>query len=269
MKIATLFSHGSYGTFISWCIYSFSELNNFDDVISPISKFGSSHKFRGKQGFDIVTPTHDPLDESYINYVLVECDKEKMINYIDNQFQKQSLGDLEAHVNTFFPNANDKLKEHWSGSNRWELRELLSFFLEDMIISIKNQIDKNHLQVKFNNCCTICPETFLLNPTKELEKIFLFFNLKKHKEFETADTYVSEYVKQQQNFIKHQQINEFVKNSIDNIPYSVPNLTIFDEAYIQYKLRLQGYEIKCYDLNKVLSNSSDLVGLLERRPSHD
>jgi hypothetical protein len=263
MKIATLFTPGSYGTFISWCVYSFSELNLSNELISPFEvDNGSAHRYRTSCGRDIVTPTHDPLDHSYTDYILIECNKEKIINYIDNSFQKQDLGNLAKFIDSFFPDINTKLKESWGSSNPWEVRELLSFFLEDMIVSTKEQIDSYHTQSQQNNSYTIIPEDFLLDAPVALEKLLSFFNLKKHNKFDWVSGYVSEYLKSQQNFTKHTQIEKFVSNTIDNKSYSIPNLTIFDEAWIQHKLRLQGFEIKCYNLNEFPKNSIDLNKLL-------
>jgi hypothetical protein len=182
---------------------------------------------------------------------------------MDNQYQKQCLNNLEEYITSFFPNVDYKLKDSWGGSDRWELRELLSFFLEDMITNTKIEIDGYHQQVQDNNCYLVNPENFFLNITNELEKILLFFNLKKHKKFNTVETHAAKYINQQQNFIKHLEINEFVKNTINNISYIISNLTIFDEAWVQHKLRSQGFEIKCYNLNKFPNNSIDLRKLLK------
>jgi hypothetical protein len=68
MKIVTLFAPGSYGNFISWCVYSFSELNQFDTIISASDRFGSAHKFRETDGINILSPSHYPLDHRLITY---------------------------------------------------------------------------------------------------------------------------------------------------------------------------------------------------------
>jgi hypothetical protein len=265
MKINTIFSPGSYGTFISWCIYSFSQLNESNDIIIPNDLFGSAHKFRESNGFNIVRPSHYLLDGLITNYILVECDENKIINYIDNQFQKDFFENLKEYMKVFFSNSDEKLKNAWHGTDRWQLRELLSFFLEDMIKNTKLIIDDSHQQIKNNNSYmsyTVNPEVFLLNAANELEKILLFFNLNKHKKFKILEFYVLKFVESQKNFAKHQQINEFVKNTINGHPYSIPNLTIFDEAYIQHTLRKQGYNLKCYNLNKFLNSSIKLSELL-------
>ena len=264
MKIATLFTPGSYGTFISWCVYSFSELNSDNKIVSSIEvDNGSAHKYRVSHGMNIVRPTHIPLDHSYTDYILIDCEKEKIINYIDNQFQKHCLGNLAEYINTFFPDINTKLKESWGSTDCWELRELLSFFLEDMIVSSKEQIDSYHIQLQQNNCYNLSPENFLLNASFELEKLLSFFNLKKHSKFDLVDLYILEYLELQQNFTKHNQIDEFISSVIDNKSYSIHNLTIFDEARIQHNLRLYGHEIRCYNLNEFPTNSIDLRKLLE------
>jgi hypothetical protein len=265
MKIATLFTPGSYGTFISWCVYSFSELNSDNKIVSSIEvDNGSAHKYRVSHGMNIVRPTHNLLDHSYTDYILIDCEKEKTINYLDNQFQKHCLGNLAEYINTFFPDINTKLKESWGSSNPWELRELLSFFLEDMIVSKKEQINNYHIQTQQqNNCYTIILEDFLINVPFELEKLLSFFNLKKHNKFDQIDGYVSKYLESQQNFTKHIQIEKFVNSTINNKSYSISNLTIFDEAWIQHKLRSQGFEIKCYNLNEFTKNSTELFKLIE------
>jgi len=265
MKIATLFTPGSYGTFISWCVYSFSELNLDNNIVSPLEdNTGSGHGYRTTPGMQWVRPTHHPLDNSYTNYILVNFDKEKAINYIDNQYQKQSLGCTTEYMNSFFPNFNDKLKESWGANTaNWELRELLSFFINNMINSSMDQLNNHHNQLQKNNCYTINPESFLLNTKIELEKLLSFFSLKKHVKFDLLESYALEYLKLQQNFTKNEQIDLFVEHTINNNSYSIDNLTIFDEALIQYKLRSQGIEVRCYNLNSFPTDATDLFGLLE------
>jgi len=262
MKIATLFTPGAYGTFISWCIYSFSELNLSDQIFSPIDVGGSAHKFRYAEGKHIVSPTHKPLDSTYKNYILVKCDKDKIINYIDNQLQKQSLNDVTSFIESFFPDYNNKLSNSWNGISNWELRELLSFFLEDMITSTKNQIDSFHTEVNVNKCYTLYPEQFILDAAVELEKILIFFNLKKHSRFDLLESHVLGYLNRQQNFHKSDQLDKFIEFTINNLDYQLNNLTLFDESYIQGKLRNQGYEIKCYNLNQFPTSSTELFKLL-------
>jgi hypothetical protein len=224
MKISTLFTPGSYGTFISWCVYSFSNLNPTNKIVSPLeNSSGSGHRYRITEGMQCVVPTHFPLDDSYTNYILIEFDKAKSINYIDNQYQKQFLGNTTEYMNSFFPNFIDKLKESWGPSTaQWELRELLSFFINDMITSTAEQHTNRCSLVKKNNCYTVNPEVFLLNVSNELEKILSFFNLKKHSRFDLLETHVLEYLEVQQNFTKNQQIDEFVKTQLTTSPILYP-----------------------------------------------
>jgi len=267
MKIFTLFTPGAYGTFISWCVYSFSELNMSGDVISPIIKHtNSAHGFRSP-GITYVQPTHDIDEESLtnlkLNYILIECDKEKMINYMDNQFQKHNLSDTLTYLNNLHPEFSEKLKYFWGNTETWTLRELLSFFLNETMANARHQIENFHAQLQQNNCYKINPENFLLNVENELEKLLLFFNLKKNSNFNLLNYHVSEFLELQQNFNKNFQIDKFVDDTINNKEGYIPNLTIFDEAWIQYKLRAKGIEIKCYNLNKFPNNSLDLYKLLE------
>jgi len=263
MKLATIYTPGSYGTFISWCIYSFSNLNRTDNIVSPMDANGSGHRFWGTSGNDTITTTHNWVGKEYDGYILIECDDEKIINYIDNQFQKYYLTDLNKYLNDVFPESANKLRDSWGGTSNWELRELISFFLQDMIDSTKNQIKGHITQAETHNAYKINPENFLLNAEIEVEELFNFFNLTKHKEFHLLKFHVNNYMLQQKNFIKSEQINKFVTNTINNNFYSIENLTIFDEAYIQSKLRMLGQEIRCCNLNIFPTISTELFGLLE------
>ena len=269
MKIATLFISGSYGTFISWCVYSFSELNINDEIISPIEpSSGSAHRFRKTPGRWVVTPIHNILNDSYTDYILIKYDEEKIINYVNNSFQKHYLGKLTDYFGNDWNKINNKLLDHWNDILPWQFRELLSFDLSGQIEFFKTQYTENaHTITKNtknpNNFYVLDPELFLLNASVELEKLLDFFKLKKHKHFNTLEKYTSEYLNLQQHFTKNIQIAKFIENTINNISFTIPNLTIFDEAYIQHKLRSLGYEIKCYNLNEFPNNSTELFKLLK------
>ena len=260
MKICTLFTPGSYGTFISWCVYSFSELNTTPDINNPLV-FNSAHRYREYSGINIVTPSHIPLD-GYTNYILLECDVQNIIGYIDNQFQKQSLGNVETYLKSILPDYRDKLSSYWTTNEAWELRELLSFFLGDLIKNIKEQIDTAHNQVSINKCYLVKPEKFL-SSTTELENILNFFGLKQHEKFNLATEYFNKYLSCQLHYNKSHQLGDFINSTINKIPYQLTDATIFDEAYVQHSLRLQGYELKCYGLNRFPSDSIALASLLE------
>lgn len=263
MKILTLFTPGSYGTFISWCVYSFSELNQTKEIVSSVSEGGSGHRFRATEGYYSVTPHHWVVG-TYENCIIIECDKRNLINYMDNQLEKQYLKDIPSYIESFFPNHAKKLSQLWGGSEPWQLRELLSFFLGEMMLHTQDQINLNHQQaVSLMNCYTINPEYFLLNPIEELDKLLKFFNLKKHKKFDLVDFYVNQYISQQRNFTKSEEIEKFIQSTLDETSYIIKNLTIVDEAYIQLKLRSYGKEILCYNLNNFPTDSIDLVKLLE------
>lgn len=263
MKLVTIYTPGSYGTFISWCVYTFSELNCSDDIISPLESNGSAHQFRGTSGNDIITTAHKWVGKEYDGYILIDCNKEKIINYIDNQFQKHYSNDVNKYLKEVFPESADKLKNFWNSEDNWELRELISFFMQDMIDSTKKQFNESIAQIETCNAYKIDPENFLLNIEHEIEKLLNFFNLSKHKKIHFLKSHVTDYILQQKNFTKSEQINNFVNNVINNDFYSIKNLTIFDEAYIQSKLRMLGKEIKCYNLNIFPTVSIELSMLLE------
>jgi len=262
MKIATLFSPGSYGTFISWCVYTFSNLNKEEKIYSPFME-SSGHNYRFSTGYYLVTPTHIPLDDLYQNYILVNCDDTKLINYLDNHFQKQLLSDLKAHLQLIFPDAYEKLNRYWGPNIEvWELRELLSFYLHDMFTQTRKQINDAQQQVSHNNCYIVNPEQFLIDCELELLNMLRYFNLQPNNLLNQINEYSADFIKKQQHFNKHELISNFVNQTILGNSTVIENLTMFDEAYIQHLLREREYEIKCYSLNEFPIDSVKLAEVL-------
>ena len=262
MKIATLFIPGSYGTFISWCVYSFSSLNRESTIISPFDG-SSAHAYRNSIGNSIVTASHTVLDDSYQNYILIDHAQPKFINYISNQLQKASAGNLAEYLESIFPKIYTKLSAHWSKDySTWEMRELLSFYLDDMFIQTGEQATAQDQLAARYNCYSINPEHFILNIDSELIAVLDHFGLAPNEYINDADVYAAEFIKRQDNFNKDEIISNFVEQTILGKSYEFQNQTIFDQAWIQHQLRLRKYEIQCYNLNEFPMDSSVLSELL-------
>lgn len=261
MKIYTLFYPGSYGNFISWCVYSFSELNRNENIISIIDNFNCAHNFRN---IEIETIHHYDLKEnSYKNFIRIECDQSKIINYQNNLLRKEYKSNLWDFIDATYPDYKKKLLRFWNNTDFWELRELFSYFIDDMIKVSQIKFENYYNSAKHYNTFTINPEKFLLTPEINLENILSFFKLKKHNKFYELNKHVSDYLSKQTQFNKHTHISKFVESTIKNIPFFQFDMTLFDEALIQSKLRHRGYNIKCYNLNDFPKNSIELHKLLE------
>lgn len=262
MKIATLFTPGSYGTFISWCVYSFSSLNHKSTIILPFEG-SSAHAYRNSIGNSIVTASHTVLDDSYQNYILIDHSQSKFINYINNQLQKALAGNLIKYLESIFPKIYTKLSTHWSNEySIWEMRELLSFYLHDMFVQTEEQATAQDQLATQYNCYNINPEYFILNINSELISVLDHFGLTPNEYINDIDGYAAEFIKRQDNFNKNEIISNFVEQTILGNRYEFLNQTIFDQAWIQHQLRLREYEIQCYNLNEFPTNSYVLSELL-------
>lgn len=254
MRLATLYTPGAYGTFISWCIFSFSTLNK-KNLILPISAFGSGHLYRKHPGMLVVRPTHHIL-ANYSNYVVLEYDRSRLINYLNNQFEKHTLGNLEKYLGpNFYENLEDR--------SVWAIRELLSISIKDMIEQGITQMDQIPDDSSLT-CCYINPEDFLENPKDNLEQIYKVFGLEFNQYYDQISDCVSQYLAKQRNLTKHSQLNDFVTATVNNQEIILRETTILDEAYIQAKLSILGYSIRCYGLDDFPKSSTELHHLIDK-----
>ena len=257
-KVATVFPPGAYGTFISWCIYTFSTLNS-NDIISPIDKNNSGHLFVNTPGILKCSPMHS-FNEGFENYLFLIYKPTKMLNYYNNEYEKFSGSDIAEFLSSRFPNYQEKLTNGWHDDSIWALRELLSFYLPVLTDALVSEAESEKQRVIESNVPYYIadPEDLLTNSEVHLEKIYLKFGLEKNQHFNQLSFYTNLYLSQQKYFNKQQELDNFVNCVIDNSVMEISSTTILDEAYIQYKLRVHNYEIKCHNLNKFPTNSVEL-----------
>ena len=70
IKILTVFSPGSYGTYLSWAVNSYSNLNISREIHKPFGNNGSAHLYRRDLDKKKVKPSH-LIKEDYKNIILI------------------------------------------------------------------------------------------------------------------------------------------------------------------------------------------------------
>jgi hypothetical protein len=139
----------------------------------------------------------------------------------------------------------------------WEFREWFSLFYTQWVqewINAKQYINPNWYTVSVTDILNHTHETFL--------KMVKHFGTLDEAEF---DEFIKYWRSKQQYLIDERDIlDKIVDSVISQTPYTWKDLNLISEAMIQKKLRDQGYEIKCYNLNKFPTNSEDLFVLLEK-----
>lgn len=225
----------------------------------PLSAFGSGHLYRKHPGMLTVRPTHHIL-ENYSNYVVLRYNADYLVNYLNNQFEKHNLSNLEKYLSEF---DKDFYKKLGDTTSTWAIREVLSISIKDMLEQDTTQMDiiSNDSQI---TCCYISPEDFLEHPVDNLEHIYQFFGLEFNQYHEQIKSSVSIYLANQRNLIKHIRLNDFILATINNQEIILSEPTLIDEAYIQAKLAMLGYSIRCYGLDVFPQSSIELHRLLDK-----
>lgn len=270
--IKIIFPPGSYGTFLTKCLYHFSNLNNNLDKINFLfDANGSSHDFRlNNCSKNLIKCGHiETLDIDYFvdRVITMLPDSQHYLDYFDNQFIKQEFEQTVKYINNYFSfeEINKKLQTSWNytgnydhNTPKWIVREWTSFWINDCLIESYNT-DKYQkiLSLEYYNVNEIFDNLYLL-----IEKIAKTLNLKLIASKQEID-------QTQLKFVQHQRLHniqlkcqEWVYNITQGNNVSSPCVTIFDEAYVQMLLRTRGYEIKCEGLNDFPSDSSKMLEII-------
>lgn len=159
---------------------------------------------------------------------------------------------------------NDQVK-NWNKNSiaemqPWELREFLSLYMYSEWVGLYQSLSE--IKNEFPNIIFLeigqLRDDFHNTISSLLEKV----NLTKCRE----DTeYIYNAWSELQHF-KHRdsEVKKIVNSTINNIDLTWDKLSIIDEAEIQRQLRVNGWEIKCFDLDIFPTSSTQLRSVLYR-----
>jgi len=284
-NICIIYNAGSYGTFINWCLNYFSDLT-FDESL-PFTEIGNSHNF--------VTPTLMNF-QGCVNFVesnstasIVRFHPKTQIdeNIIDNlvyinvHFKKIIY--LIPTVDTIAWNINNKFEKIWTegwllhnepsysnnltcweGNNLdqmqlWEKREFLSLYIYPQHLSECRISHYPQIQQEFTKFQFVTIDSLRDNFKESILSMLEYCNLLPVR-IDKFDYVYREWIKLQYHSNKDQLIDTIIKSVLNNNYYdwSDSKLTLIDEALIQYYLRENKIEIKCYNLNIFPTNATEL-----------
>ena len=288
-NICITYGAGSYGTFLEWAMYRFSELHQSTDLIVPDLPFndnGNSHLFSGNllrspHSFDqtilpyIHSNKNHPIvrthpkrskdDDLLDNLEYISKNFKKVIHLtpafdsvawsINNKFEKVfTEGWLATHEKMFQHNLKGWNKNNLADMVPWELREFLSFFIYPQHVSEMEYDQLSKFAEKLPNI-KIVPITELRDNLKGTLLSLLDYcelapaNLDRLEEVHTA------WIQKQYHRNKDSIIKQIIDSVLLDTKYEWEELTLVDEALVQYYLRENGLEIECNDLNKFPTNS--------------
>jgi hypothetical protein len=274
------FPPGCYGHYLARCLYNFTELRSepYNEILFEAD--GSSHSFRTntlerkqirvghgeyitKGRIHPATLTILPDDQVVTILPVVG----HWLDYHNNQYVKQT----KSSISVYFADCmnveelNQKLKDFWGYTDpiseampKWILRELISFFIEDTLFDGYNQ-DRCNVETSGSISTDNLFDNFVLH----FKKLCHDLNINITVNDDIINTTSNTFTKYQTYHQSQIRCDHWVLSVINNIPnVNNPSLTIFDEAYIQSRLRKYGYEIKCDGLNILPVNSTQMSNII-------
>lgn len=291
-NVGIIFAGGQYGTFLEWCLNYFTDLNFPKEL--PFTNSGGSHKFEGHHLYDargcqqyvnsmedypfirfhLRVGSLDKDDANAFKNFKYACENFNKIIFlyptptsfawcINNKFGKvfdskflESTSDLYTDLLI-----NWGKEKSFNNIDRWELREFLSIYICDQYVSESSMSLVDKFKKLYNNAIFIPVDAFrdsfestLRNLISNLDLTLVRTDFLRIWSIWSTCQYHINKDALISNIIEH------TLNSTDNFTWD--NLTLIDEALIQYYLRIMGINIKCRDLNTFPTDSFTLREIL-------
>ena len=268
--IKICFPPGCYGSYLSRCIYNYSDLTEEPVDSFQFDQFGSSHDHRdNKQVSTKIQVFHlnETTKLSHTDVVIILPCSKHHLDYFNNQFAKQSKYHILHYLSVTIGEAELKSKLHqgWSYHRKidgqipnWILREFISnWIIEcfnhgysiDRYQSIPHKISITTQDIVLNilntvlGICKVLGLTVNIDHSIILDNHFKFVGLQKHHQSQL-------------------RCEQWCNDIIEEKDSLSPCITILDEAYVQYYLRTQGFEIQCFELNAFPTTSMELKKIM-------
>jgi len=290
MTVPILFNGGAYGTYVEWCLTS---LSTSDQLSSPFRANGASHNFDGNhllnmQGwrqylsgsdhskFVRLHPKTDKnhslknhLDEilqSVDQVIFLYPDTDSVLlnlnNWIDKVWYNRWIDFIGSEVDY------KKIYKNWpiapdtaiKDIDVWIYREFLSMYL---VPSWQSQVEW-YFPDKWQSprCRYIFVKDLLHDFENTITAIADFLKLDVQRPISALLPYHEQNIKLQKH-IDQDKICNYIIDSILNGDFITWNaLPIVSEAWIQWRLRELGYEIRCHGLDTFPTTSVQLKELL-------
>jgi hypothetical protein len=290
--IHIFFPPGGFGTTLEYAIRRFSKefktvsaQVDFRGSIHPYSEaiIHSAHSFHKRNhivniadfnkenflGKDISTPIYPavgcPLISDTISKFKEIIDPGDRVIFIEikdtNAYERNFL----FHFNKvdFFQMSPLAYKQ-WNRSYQsttdmqpWELREALSLIL---VSNHSQYFDLN--KFKQNNWLTLTTDQILYNFVDTIKIIINYLGLTLENDNQLEEFYQHWFAKQQYVIDYANVVNDIVEKIVNEEDFSCQDLTLAQEAVIQFRLKLLGKELKCFGLNVLPTNTLDFKNII-------
>lgn len=268
---------GCYGTYIARCLHHYTSQD--DKYCLDFDTNGSSHAFREiKSNTRKTSLTHWQHPRSATpdgaNTIIITGEAHHYLDYFDNQFYKNSHGDLIEYLTSVFglEKIQQHLKEGWNYNElfdirtpQWILREYCSYSITNTWLQGYNNEKYLAIPHVYSFCCE---DLWTVNMWQLINTLTTALSQKIH----APETIVQQ---NHQTFLMCQQYHgmqlrceQFATDTINGVDSKSPCVSIFDEAYVQHILRKQGYEIHCDNLDQFPTSSNQLAKIIYETSNH-
>ena len=268
--IKICFPPGCYGTYLSRCVYYYTNLGQHQYRSFEFDQHGSSHVFRNNsciQSAHVETDVIFGINDDTV--VVLPCESQRL-DYFNNSFVKENHSNLIYKLHGTFgvdilSEIDHKLREHWNytgGFNdqtpRWIVREFCSMWISELF---DKTFSLEQYQLVPHRLC-ITADDILSDHQNTLLKVFDVLKLQpmvpeseiisNHRNFLSAQKYIGSQLRCQQ----------WCNDALEGTDSPTPCQTIFDEVYVQDRLRTLGFEIRCDGLDVFPRTSAELKEII-------
>jgi len=287
-NICILYNGGGYGTFIEWCLNYFI---GAEDSL-PFNTNGNSHNFSGVQLVNFSGCKNYISSDNNFPMVRFHPKTNKDENILDNlRFINEHFNKIIYVIpskNSTAWNLNNKFEKIWDEGwlkhneiqfadclarwdkenlehmEPWELREFLSLYLYPQHLAESELEKMQDVQKEFTKFKFITIDSLRDNFKDTIVSLLEYCELNP-TQLDKVEKIYQEWISRQYHCYKDIIINDIMDSVLHDSFYdwSDRNLTLVDEALIQYYLRQHDIEMKCYNLDVFPTNTTILRNYLD------
>lgn len=293
--IPIIYSGGSYGSYLSFVLSNIETQSNLHDIKYPFGKNGNSHlnisstlhktknnnyvidvckdhskfiKYHPKSTKDdVVSYEIDRLMNTVTHAILIYPSESDVLlsmnnayfkiwdNWFDNILKDDVVEDIKLKHNLYSNWNIPSNTQCFNDIPTWIKREFLSYY---MVPAWMDAHEWNLLSWYNNPNLHIITINMLLHNFKEtITNISQYCSIKNENMHNMLHIH-EKMLLFQEHINKDYICNNIITNYTNNTNCTINNLSIVDEAWIQWKLRSMDIEIKCNNLNTFPTSVDDL-----------
>ena len=293
--VPILYPGGGYGSYLVWCLIV---LTTELAIKSPLNTNGNSHKFKdgnylhgGIEGWRNYLQSadqwnfirfHPKMKQSdslrhYLNelstqvnfFVYIRPSTNTLLLTINNQFTKMhhnwwdhsfQVGDINSDI--IYNNWPVSRDMPISQTPNWIKREFLSYYMMPWFFDEIEWHQPEHYNQ--SNCLLVFVEDILYNFKNTISKIINQSTLTLTKSLDDLVPHHSHMISLQKNIDQDFLCRKIIDSIVDQkvFDWTGQYMPLPSEAYVQWELRNQGFELRCHGLDILPTNSVQLKELL-------